>query len=66
MNNRNLKKNVSGYQDLTAYKAIKNADADNDRFYKLLRAIFSICELSGFRLEERIVLKDEKTGKVWR
>ena len=50
----------------TAYEAIKNLDADDERFHKLLNTIFTICELSGFHLEERIVLKDLQTGKVWR
>lgn len=27
---------------------------------------FDMCELAGFHLEERIVLRDEQTGKIWR
>lgn len=64
MANNDLRKNASGYSDPTAYKAITSADAE--RFHKLLNTIFTICELSGFHLEERIVLKDTQTGKVWR
>lgn len=62
------KTNSEGYTDPTAYGAIKNADAslDDGRFYKVLDVIFRICEISGFHLEERIVLKDLKTGKIWR
>lgn len=66
---RNDKLNASGCKDLTAYKALKNVDADEKaevRYKKLLSMIFSICELSGFHLEDRIVLKDKKTGKIWR
>lgn len=66
MANNDLRKNASGYSDPTAYKAITSADADDERFHKLLNTIFTICELSGFHLEERIVLKDMQTGKVWR
>lgn len=68
MNNRDLSKNASGIYDPTAYKAIKNIkdDSDADRFYKLLDAIFSICELAGFHIEGRITIRDKKTGKVWR
>jgi hypothetical protein len=61
--------NASGYLDLTAYEAIKSADREaeaEERFKKLLNTIFSICELSGFHIEERIVIRDKKTGKVWR
>lgn len=62
-----LKKNGSGYYDPTAYNAIKKLDEEeSDRFYKLLDAIYDICELSGFHVEEHIVLKDKRTGRVWR
>lgn len=58
--------NDEGYPDLTAYEAIRKADDDYARFRKLLDTIFSICELSGYHVEERLVIKDLKTGKVWR
>lgn len=60
-----IKKNGSGYVDPTAYHAIQNS-RDEERFYKLLSTIFDICELSGFHIEERIVIKDMRTGKIWR
>ena len=66
MNDRELKRNGSGYVDPTAYRAMKNIDKESERFYKLLNTIFNMCELSGFSVEGRIVLKDKKTGKVWR
>lgn len=66
MNDKELRKNASGYSDPTAYRAIKNIDREDDNFHKLLHTIFNICELSGFRIEGRIVLVDEVTGKVWR
>ena len=67
--NQNPKYNASGCKDLTAYEALRNIEAERAaeaRYRKLLAVIFSICELSGFHLEERIVLKDKKSGKVWR
>ena len=66
MNDRDLRRNASGYPDPTAYQAIKNIDREDENFHKLLHTIFNICELSGFRIEGRIVLVDEVTGKVWR
>ena len=66
---KNEKLNASGCKDLTAYQALKNIEAEEKaeaRCKKLLATIFSICELSGFHLEDRIVLKDKKTGKIWR
>lgn len=64
--NDDIRKNGSGYSDPTAYKAIKNAELEETRFQKLLDTIFNICELSGFHIEERIIIKDKRTGKIWR
>ena len=61
---KELRKNASGYSDPTAYEAIKNAD--KAKLDNLLHVIFYICKLAGFRVEGRIVLVEEKTGKVWR
>lgn len=65
----NPKLNASGCKDLTAYEALKNIEREKKaeaKYRKLLATIFSICELAGFHLEGRIVLKDKKSGKVWR
>ena len=61
-----IRRNASGYYDPTAYEAIKNVDDETARFQKLLNTIFYICETAGFHVEERIVIKDKRTGKVWR
>ena len=37
-----------------------------NRHNKLLKSIFVICELAGFKVESRIVLRDKKTGRVWK
>ena len=63
------KYNSSGCKDLTAYEAIRNVEREEKaevRFKNLLAQIFQLCEYYGFHLEGRIVLKDKKTGKVWR
>lgn len=60
------RRNASGYIDTTAYKAIQNIEKEERRVKKLIATIFNICELAGFRVESRIVLKDLKTGKEWR
>lgn len=65
-NDREIKLNASGYVDPTAYAVMKELDADEARFKKLLTAIFAMCELAGFHIEERIVIRDLKTGKVWK
>lgn len=61
-----LRRNAEGYFDPTAYEAMRNIERDEERFHKLLDTIFALCELSGFHVEERIVIKDKRTGKVWR
>lgn len=62
-------RNNEHYMDSTAYQAMKNIEAEKkatERYKKLLGCIFRICELAGFHVEERIVLKDLRTGKIWR
>ena len=59
-------RNGSGYPDPTAHEAIKKLDKEEARCRKLLDTIFNLCELSGVHLEERIVVRDTTTGKIWR
>ena len=60
----NYLKNGSGYSDPTAYTVIKKND-ESQRFYNLLHTIWYICNIAGFKLENRLVLVDKRTGKVW-
>lgn len=63
------KLNTSGCYDLTAYEAIEKVSKEEkeaERHKKFMTAIFTLCELAGYHLEERIVVKDVKTGKIWR
>ena len=67
MIDRELRKNAEGYSDPTAYHAIKNLESeDHEKVFRLLGCIFRICELAGFTIENRIILRDNKTGKVWK
>lgn len=61
-----LKRNDSGYLDPTAEKALRKIDKDNEKHEELLKHIFYVCNLAGFQIEGRIVLRDRKTGRVWR
>ena len=66
------RKNPEGSIDMTAYEAIKNIEKDDgkvekeDTFHKFLYTLFNFCELSGFEIQGRVVLKDVKTGKIYR
>lgn len=62
-NREDAKRNSHGYSDPTAYAAFAQLDAEERRFKKLLRTIFSLCELAGFELESRLCLVDKRTGK---
>ena len=67
-----LKRNGEGYYDPTAYEALRNiersvaSEKEEARFHKLLHTIFYLCELAGFRIEGRLILRDEKTGRIWK
>ncbi len=62
----NEKKNKEGYPDPTPYEAIRNAEAEVAKVSWLVKTLHSVCNLAGFQIEGRIVLKDLNTGKVWR
>ena len=62
----NLRNNGSGCYDPTACHAISTIDKEDAKFHKVLDTIRTICELSGFQIEGRIVLKHKKSGRVWR
>ena len=63
-------KNHEGYADPTAYEAIKNVNkeelAESDRFKDFQEAKFYIAEVADFQFEGRLVIKDKKTGRIWR
>jgi hypothetical protein len=69
MKKENLKKNGSKYLDLTAYEAIaKVAKQEEDRHKEVQQAISivkKILAIFGLKLEKRMILKDEKTGKKY-
>ena len=58
--------NAEGYSDPTAFRAIRNLEREEERFYKLLHTLFYLCGLAGFEIKGRICLIDKKTGRVWR
>lgn len=73
---RDPRRNEEGYLDLTHFEGVRNAERswkeedrerrEEARFTKLLNTIFYITDLAGFKIKNRIVFEDKKTGKVWR
>lgn len=65
-------RNQEGYMDLTRHDAVENITREERekreaaRVTKLVHTIFYICNVAGFDVVDRIVLKDRKTGRVWR
>jgi hypothetical protein len=62
----NDRKNSEGYYDPTTHEAIKNLNREEEKAHKLLRTIFHVCELAGFRITGNITLVDKKSGRVWK
>ena len=58
--------NKSGYKDPTVYAVLKKEQLEEERFRKLIRTIFYICDNAGFSIEERMVIRDKRTGRIWR
>ena len=59
------RKNAEGYSDPTACEALRNIEQEEERFHKLLDTIFTLCELSDFHIEERIVIKEFGGDYLW-
>lgn len=61
-----LKRNGSGYHDPTAETAMRRYEVEHKRHEDLLEHIFYMCRMAGFSIENRIILRDKRTGKIWR
>lgn len=68
-------KNADGYNDPTVDKAfstvLKKPASEQElkalaRLKKLMRFLRFTAGEFGFEIEERIVLRDKRTGKIWR
>lgn len=69
MSQRDPRKNCEGYLDLTHYDAVKNVEKERkeeERFNQFLRTIFYISDAAGFKIKNRIVIEDKKTGRIWK
>lgn len=58
--------NASGLPDPTAYEAIKEVSAEELRFQTLIKTLKNVIRLSDFELENRIELRDRRTGRTYR
>ena len=58
--------NKSGCPDPTAFEAISEVSEEDQRFQLILKTVKNMIRLSDFELENRIELRDKRTGKVYR
>ena len=71
MNSRNNPLyNISGYRDPTAFRAIKEADREQDgcdrNAERLIKAVKLMLAASGFSLIHRIEIRHDKSGREYR
>lgn len=61
--------NIEGYPDSTAYEAMSSIQREQDdadyRFNRLLKALKTFVDMSGYDLLSRISVRDRKTGKEY-
>ena len=64
--NNNPKRNSEGYADTTAYQAEQQISEEDRRMNQLIRTLKFIIDAAGYDLVERIVLRDRRTGRIYR
>ena len=57
---------MNRFFDSDTWANMSDEEKEHVRFQRLIKTIFYIADLAGFHIEERIVLKDKYSGKVWR
>ena len=59
-------RNASGAYDPTFYEIAKKEMQDIRRFKNFLKIVFTAAEMGGFQVMEHIVVKDKRTGKLYK
>lgn len=63
---KNDMRNGSGCKDLTAGRAIANTSAEQIRVGETIELMKKMARLAGYKVDSRIILRDEETGQVWK
>lgn len=70
MQDKDIRKNVEGYSDPTAYTAMDKVLREEKERVRRVSAVIGIfkavADLAGFDLVARIELRDRKTGREYR
>ena len=69
--NKDPRKNAEGYSDPTAFEAIENVsretkDYRTKEFERFLKIIFALGDLTGFHIENRLIVKDKLNDKIYK
>ena len=57
---------IGAIYEITGENQPKNKNKDLEKFHKFIHIIFALCDLCDYHLEERMVIKDMKTKKIYR
>lgn len=58
-------RNSEHYKDETAGVAIRTVDEETYRVRKLLKTIFNVCDIAGYRIKGNFTIEDKNTGREW-
>ena len=58
--------NGEGYPDPTAYAATKPIMDEDAKVSKLIHVIRDIAHMAGFEIENRIVLRNRESGRIFK
>lgn len=64
--NKSFRTNGEGYDDSTAYAALRKVQEEEQRIREVVNALHKVANVAGFRIDNRMILTDIKTGKTYR
>ena len=63
---RSFRTNGEGYDDSTAYAALRKVQQEEQRIRDVVNALHLVANIAPFKIDSRIILTDIKTGKTYR
>lgn len=57
---------MKSFYESDVWANMSDEEKEYARLQRLVRTIFYICDLAGFHVEERFVLRDKFSGRIWR
>ena len=63
---KSFRTNGEGYDDSTAYAALRKVQEEEQRIREVVNALHRVANIAGFRIDNRMTLTDIKTGKTYR